>query len=186
MQRALFSLIASAALANAALAAPPSAGPAPATLPTPYSAQQIHDAWLPGFSVEMRTTEAGVVSSTRMTVISATPEAGVIRSESFAADGSASGPPSESAAKWSELRDHALFDAAKATRERAECRSLLGALPGWRYVVPQPDAGTLTMCFADATPGPPVEFEMIRDGKLLSRTEHVSYGPAQSGAKEKL
>jgi len=43
----------------------------------------------------------------------------------------------------------------------------------------------LTMCFADATPGPPVEYETRRDGKLLSRTEHTHYGRRASGAQEK-
>jgi hypothetical protein len=41
------------------------------------------------------------------------------------------------------------------------------------------------MCFADATPGPPVEYETRREGALLSRTEHVYYGSAPSGAEEK-
>jgi hypothetical protein len=87
--------------------------------------------------------------------------------------------------KWSELRDHASFEAAKATRARAECRSQLGALPGWRYLVPQADGTTWAMCFADATPGPPVDYEVRREGAVLSRMEHVSYGRAQSGAEEK-
>ncbi len=188
MRRALLALIVLLCghLAGVVLADSPPITPVPAMLPTPYSAEQIREAWQPGFSVEMRTTHAGVETRSRLTVVSATPEAGVIRSESFAANGEASEPPRESTAQWSELRDHALFEAAKATRERAECRSRLGALSGWRYVVPQASGGTLTMCFADATPGPPVEFETVRDGKVSSRTEHMSYGRPASGAEEKL
>ena len=119
-----------------------------------------------------------------MTVLSATPESCVVRSDYFAASGEASEPPSEFTARWSELRDHALFEAAKAARERTECHSQLGAMPGWRYKAPQANGDTLTMCFADATPGPPVEFETIRAGAVLSRTQHVNYG-RPSGAQEK-
>jgi hypothetical protein len=43
---------------------------------------------------------------------------------------------------------------------------------------------TVTLCFADATPGPPVEVEVQREGKLVSRTEHTHYG-RPSGAEER-
>jgi hypothetical protein len=189
MRYARLALIASVCggLAGAALADAPAASPAAAMLPTPYTAEQIREAWQPGFSVEMRTTGAVGETRSRMTVLSATPEAGVVRSESLAANGKPSEPPSEFTARWSELRDHALFEAAKATRERAECRSRLGAMPGWRYSVARTNGEMLTMCFADATPGPPVEHVTIRDGAVLSRTEHLNYGrPASgTGAQEK-
>lgn len=188
MRCAQLALIASVCggLAGAALADTPAPSPAAAMLPTPYTAEQIRDAWQPGFSVEMRTTEAGAESRSRMTVLSATPEAGVVRSESFAASERASEPPNEFSASWSALRDHALFEAAKAKRERAECRSQLGLMPGWRYIAPQANGDTLTMCFADATPGPPAEYETLRAGKAISRTEHVSYGrPLGSAAEER-
>ncbi len=170
-----------AACAAAALADAPPAPPA--TLPTPFSAEQIRDAWQPGMRVEMKTVEAGAESSVRMTVVAATPESVTIRSEALDAKGAPSAPPQESTAKWGELRDHALFPADKASRERAECRSALGAMPGWRYVVAQPEGASLTMCFADAAPGPPVEFELKRGGELLSRTEHTRY-ERPSGAEE--
>jgi hypothetical protein len=186
MRCAQLALIASvcSGLAGAALADAPAPSRAAAMLPTPYTAEQIREAWQPGFSVEMRTTEAGAESRGRMTVLTATPESCVIRSESFAASGEASEPPDEFNAKWSELRDHALFEAAKAKRERAECRSQLGLMPGWRYIVPQANGDTLTMCFADATPGPPVEYETLRGGAVGSRTEHVNYGRPPGGAAE--
>jgi hypothetical protein len=173
------------ALACAALAVPALAQTPPsATLPTPYSAEQIREAWQPGFRVEMRTTQAGAESRSRMTVISATPESAVIRSEEIAASGAASAPPAEVTATFSQLRDHALFDATKASRERAECRSQLGSMPGWRYVTTDPSGAVLTMCFADATPGPPVEYQTTRDGAVVSRTEHVRYGELPSSAEE--
>jgi hypothetical protein len=179
--RAALCLVTSAgiALTAAARAEPPA--PAPAMLPTPYTAEQIREAWQPGFSVEMRTREAGVDSSQRMTVLSATAEAATIRVETLDASGAPSAPASESSAKWSELREHALFEASRATRERAECRSPLGAMPGWRYQTHAANGDALAMCFADATPGPPVEYETTRAGKSVSRTEHTRYGRLTSG-----
>jgi hypothetical protein len=174
--------LAFAAFACAAFADAPPAPPA--TLPTPFSAEQIRDAWQPGFQVEMKTTEAGAESSLRMTVIAATAESVTIRNEALDGRGGPAAPPQDSIAKWSELRDHALFEASKASRERAECRSALGAMPGWRYDVPQQGGALLSMCFADAAPGPPVEFELKRGSELLSRTEHTRYG-RPNGAKEK-
>jgi hypothetical protein len=171
--------------AGAAWAEPPTPPDSSATLPTPYTAEQIRDVWRPGFRVEMRTTEAGVVSSQRMSVLSATPEACTIRVEALGAHGEGAAPPRESTAKWSELRDHALFSAANTTRERAECRAPLGAMAGWRYVVAREHGETLTMCFADAAPGPPVEFETARGGEVVSRTEHTSYERVTNGAEEK-
>ncbi len=180
MRSALLSLMLAPGAAAAALADPTP----PVTLPTPYTAEQIRAAWQPGFSVEMQTTEAGVVSRTRMTVLSATPEAAVIREESLRADGTPGAPATESETRWSELRDHARFEATNATRERAECRALLGSLPGWSYAVQLRRGGTMTLCFADATPGPPVVLELAHDGKVLSRMEHVRYGRPQRGAEE--
>jgi hypothetical protein len=182
MRGALLALITEVCAAAALADAP---APPPAALPTPYSAEQIRDAWQPGFRVEMRSTEAGVATLQRMTVVSATAEAVTIRSESLGENGEASEPASELTAKWAELRDHGLFEATKATRERAECHSRLGSLPGWRYATTTTSGDALTMCFADATPGPPVEYETRREGKLLSRTEHIHYGRPVSGAEEK-
>jgi len=181
MRRALLSLMTQVCGAAALADAPV---PPPAALPTPYTAEQIRDAWQPGFRVEMKTTEAGTETLQRMTVLSVTPETGTIRNEKLAANGELSEPPLEFEAKWTELRDHARFPEASATRERAECRSQLGAQPGWRYEIAQQGGPALTMCFADATPGPPVEWEMRRGGALVSRTEHVSYR-RPSGAEEK-
>ena len=157
---------------------------APQPLPTPYSAEQIRAAWQPGFRVETKTTDARGDSFERMTVLSASEDSGTIRVQPLKADGSADGEAQEFTSSWSELRDHARFDTSAATRERAECRSQLGVLPGWRYAATAANGDVLTMCFADATPGPPLEHETRREGKLLSRTEHTLY-ERPSGAKEK-
>ena len=185
--RSAFALMAATcvALAGAAWAESPVAGTPAAMLPTPYTAEQIREAWQAGIRVEMRSTEAGVVSSQRMTVLAATPETGTIRSEALDANGVLTAPAEESTVKWCELRDHALFPADKATRGRAECRSRLGVMQGWRYSIPQANGDTLTMCFADATPGPPVEIELKRGEQVVSRTEHTSYERPAGGAEEK-
>ncbi|HEU4430090.1 MAG TPA: hypothetical protein VFT98_15115 [Myxococcota bacterium] len=150
--------------------------PVPETLPVPYSADQIRERWVVGFRLETRTLAGETESLERTEVLAADAEQVSMRFEFLGADGEPAKPPQEFSAKWSELRDHALFEAAKATRERAECRSQLGTQPGWRYATSDANGDALSMCFADAAPGPPVEHETRRDGKLLSRTEHISYG----------
>jgi hypothetical protein len=182
MFRGLLGLVTQLSAAAALADAP---APPPAALPTPYSAEQIRDVWQPGFQLELSNLEGGVETRLRMTVLSATPSAATIRSEPLEANGQASGPAREATATWSELRDHARLPAASSTRERAECHSRLGSMPGWRYATTRANGEVLTMCFADATPGPPVEYETRRDGKLLSRTEHTQYGRPTSGAQEK-
>jgi hypothetical protein len=144
-------------------------------LPTPYSAEQIRAAWQPGLVVETRTVASSEQTIERLAVVSATTESVTIRRELLGADGSAREAAREFTATWPELRDHARFAAEGATRERAECRSGLGRMPGWRYATRDAKGEPVTMCFADATPGPPVEYESQREGKLLSRTEHVRY-----------
>jgi hypothetical protein len=173
MRRATSLALAAAACAAAALAQEPAAPP---FLPTPYSAEQIREVWQPGFQVETKTTDAGGESLRRLTVVAASAEGCTIRSEALSAQGSTTGEPRELRSSWEELRDHARFAASKATRERAECRSPLGALPGWRYATTNANGDALAMCFADATPGPPVEYEVHREGKRISRTEHVQFG----------
>jgi hypothetical protein len=181
----LRALVAAFALGTAAHADAPAPQTTPAEmLPPPFTAEQIRDVWQPGFQVEMHTRAGQQESRLRMTVIAASAEGGTIRREVLGPDGAPEQPTQDVAAKWSELRDHALFSSAVATRERAECRSQLGTQAGWRYVVAQANGDTLAMCFADAAPGPPVEYETRRAGELISRTEHTHYG-AKSAAGEK-
>jgi hypothetical protein len=181
MKRSLATFLTACCVASASFADDSAAG---AFLPTPYSAEQIRDAWQPGLLVEMRTSGEKGEALRRMSVLAADTETCTVRSEPLGPDGSPSGEPGVFTARWSELRDHARFEAAKASRERAECHSGLGALPGWRYATTAANGDALSMCFADATPGPPVEVETRREGELLSRTEHTRY-ERPSGAKEK-
>jgi hypothetical protein len=180
MKRVLPACLLAVVLAPAARAeAPPQA----AFLPTPYSAEQIREAWQPGLRVETHTSDENGASRRRLSVLAADAEGCTIRSEALAAEGSPGGEVRDFSSRWSELRDHARFEAAKATRERAECRSGLGAQPGWRYATTDSTGAAVTMCFADATPGPPVEHEVQREGRRISRTEHTHYG-RPSGAEE--
>lgn len=179
---ALVALAAAAALVTHAEETPtPAPAPAAPTLPTPYSAEQIREVWGVGLRLEQRTVEGEQRSGSRMTVIASSAERVTVRVEPVGG----TGEPRELSATWPELRDHALFPAATSTRGRATCRSGLGDLPGWRYTTPAEDGGMLTMCFADATPGPPVEYETTRDGALVSRTEHVSFQPGPPVAEAK-
>jgi hypothetical protein len=152
-------------------------------LPTPYTWEQIRDVWRPGYVTELRSVEGDVATRLRFTVLASTADRVKIRQEALGADGAPSGAPQDAEARWTELRDHAAFPAALATRERADCHSPLGTLPGWRYVVRKPDGDTSTFCFADATPGPPVEVERRHGDVLVSRMERVS-NERPSGAED--
>lgn len=175
------------ALAFGALAFAASAGaqerPPIEMLPTPYTWEQIRDTWRPGYATELRTVVGETSTRRRLSVVAATEETVTIRSEKLGEDGKPSGPPQDGEARWTELRDHAAFPVAITTRERADCRSPLGTLPGWRYVVSKPNGETATFCFADATPGPPIELEQRRGDAFVSRMERVSI-ERPSGAKE--
>jgi hypothetical protein len=173
LRPALLAAVCAAVVTGGRAESPPE--PPVSYLPTPYSAEQIRDAWQPGLVVETRTTSTGAETTERLVVVAASAERVTIRREPLAAGAAAEPAARELTATWAELRDHARFAAKDATRERAECRSALGVQPGWRYATRNEHGDALTMCFADATPGPPVEYETRREGKLLSRTEHVRY-----------
>ena len=87
--------------------------------------------------------------------------------------GAPQGEVTRGKATWSELRDHALFPAATARRERAERDTALGKLAGWLYTVPCGEGCASEFFFADATPGSPVDYSQTRDGQLQMRAEVV-------------
>jgi hypothetical protein len=67
------------------------------------------------------------------------------------------------AGTWEELRLHARFPAATASRERAERDTSLGTLAGWLYRV-QGEDGVTEFFFADDLPGPPVIYGRQGEG----------------------
>lgn len=152
-----------------------------ATLPTPYTAEAIRAANPPGTRLRMRVETYGRPAVLRETAFIAGDETrATMEGRLLAATGEAIAPVTTSTATWTELRDHAAFPAAAASRERTTVDVAAGSFEAWRYDVRGDEAGagtTTSYWFADDRPGPPVLVEQ-RDatGRILMRMEMVDGG----------
>ena len=144
-------------------------------LPTPYTAEQIRDAWVEGFELMTRKRSAGGETYTLTRVFAATED----RFSMYEVEVDKNGRPKTQGQKaryngtWVELRDHARFPAARASRERAEWDTPLGNLEGWLYRV-EGEGGMTEFFFADDLPGPPVVYRRQGDGLDGFVAEQVS------------
>ncbi|ANM31220.1 hypothetical protein ABI59_19040 [Acidobacteria bacterium Mor1] len=120
--------------------------------PTPFTAEQIRDAWTEGFWLETRTTtQAGpTVSRTEVTGWSA--ERGELRATQ------PGGEPVAMTVAWSDLRDHAVFARSNTTRSRDTRDTPLGRFEGWVFRIDGGEDKWTELFFADALPGPPVVY----------------------------
>ena len=90
-------------------------------------------------------------------------------------EGNASGEPRTARSGWVELRDHASFPAANATRETAVRPTPLGMLDGWLYTVRDEAGGTTSeFFFADSLPGAPLQLRQTRGDELVMELEQVA------------
>lgn len=154
-----------------------------ATLPTPFSAAEIRDAWPEGFWLDTRTTSAEgerlgrtIVTewgAEKVTMVEVVIEEGAQpTAEQIAAAQSAT-------MTWDELEGHARFDASRTTRERERHTTALGAaLEGWTYRVRGSEGAESVFFFADDFPGPPVLYWQTRAGERLFTAEQVARRPA--------
>lgn len=142
-------------------------------LPTPYSAEQIRDAWQVGLTVVTHVwTPRG--ESTSHTIVTDWTEDQVSMIEQPLDDkGEAVGEPNPIKVSWIDLRDHARFPKAAATRERGTRTTPLGALEGWLYTMKHDETNQSEFFFADAFPGPPVVFLRRSDGEVIMRAEMI-------------
>ncbi len=143
------------------------------TLPTPYTAEQIRDAFPLGLEIVTRTWNAEQESLSRMTVESWSAEAATISDQPVDSAGAPTGEKSFAEARWTDLRDHATFPAASASRARHVAETELGRLEGWLYRVEADGDSTTSMFFADLYPGPPVVFASRVAGELVFRAEQI-------------
>jgi hypothetical protein len=174
---ALMTALALAACASAGDRAPPAAGE---TLPTPYTAAEIEAGNPPGTMRVYLISTAGQEPQLETARFLEDPE-GLAHFQMSAAD--LAGAPLADAAKegrasWEELRQHAVFPAAEAGRQRTSCIVAAGAFPCWLYTRTEraPDGGAPMLhrfWFADGRAGPPVLYELTRNGELVYRMELV-------------
>jgi len=151
-------------------------------LPTPFTAEQIRDEWIPGLTLVMKTDTAEGGALERWTVVAADAEGAEIEFLQIDAAGHPAGEARVTRSGWVELRDHASFPADWATREAATRDTALGKLDGWLYRVPDEAAGTVTeFFFATSLPGAPVHMAVLKDGQpvmTLAQIERQRPSPA--------
>jgi hypothetical protein len=148
----------------------------PDTLPTPFTAEQIRDAMPVGTRLDLRTISDAGLSTTRMEVMQADAVAASIRMTPVDAQGQPTGPSTEDASFWTDLRDHARFVHPAADRRRASFRTADGLYEGWQYTVPVPPTATApggveVYLFADELPGPPLSWSEVRGGRTVRQSE---------------
>jgi hypothetical protein len=145
-----------------------------AILERPFTAEQIRAEWTPGLRLLMRRSTPGEVRLERWTVLTADAEGCEIEFAAVDASGTVSGEPVVQRSTWAELRDHASFPAADATREWVTRETALGRMEGWLYRVPDEGTGTISeFFFAPALPGAPVQMRAFEGEKVVFELEQV-------------
>jgi len=153
------------------LALAPAAAGADETLPTPYTAEQIRNAFRPGTSYTLTVESPQGVVATRTTVLAADLVQATLESRALGAAGEPAGEPEVEVRAWTELRDHARFPAGQARRERVRRSTAFGELEGWLYRVEGEGGARSELFFADRYPGPPLRFERVQGDTVLMRAE---------------
>jgi hypothetical protein len=154
--------------------APPAPEPEPAaaaeSLEVPFTAEQIRDEWRPGLTLVLHFNYPDRQEWQRWTVLAADADGAEIAYLPLDAQGQPAGMAERAPSSWVDLRDHALFPAAEARRERASRETAFGELEGWLYRVHDPQAESVTeFFFADDLPGAPVWME-TRSGEQVILT----------------
>jgi len=163
-------LLAFACGGGAAPSAPPAASvdldpEDPTIVVRPFTAEEIHDEWVPGFRLLMRRSYPENTRLERWTVVAADDEGVDIEYATLADDGTVEGEPTVTRSAWTELRDHASFPASHSTREWVSRATALGAFEGWLYRVEDPNAATVQeFFFVPTLPGAPVHMRIL-DGE---------------------
>jgi hypothetical protein len=149
-------------------------GDAADMLETPFTAEQIRDEWTEGFTVTIVRSAGGETRRERWTVVAADGDGADIEFAAVDDDDTRLGEPVTARSTWVELRDHALFPVADATREWTTRDTALGRLEGWLYRVAEEDPGTINeLFFAASLPGAPVQMTTYESGNPVSSLEQV-------------
>lgn len=126
-------------------------------LPTPFTAEQIRDAFRPGLDLRFYSgAPDGTRVLSRMLVLEADESGVTIEQATLDDAGAVVGEPTVSRSGWAELRDHARFPPGTATRAEVTRMTPLGEYAGWQYTVRKDDATIVQYFFANELPGPPV------------------------------
>lgn len=137
------------------------------TLPTPYTAEQIRDAWTEGLEVWATVKMQGNEQASVMEVEGWSPEGATICSQARDAAGEPLGRRQCAESTWEELRLHGSFPAGRASRERHSETTPLGDLEGWLYRLEGEDGLVTESFFADSTPGTPAIMRRTKGGEIF-------------------
>ena len=143
-------------------------------LPTPYTAEDIRDAWVVGLTVDTRLETAKGESFSRTVVTQWTEEQAHMTDQPLDAGRQPSGDAASFQLTWVDLQNHARFPTEMATRKRVTWPTPLGSLEGWLYTVRHGDDDHAEFFFADDYPGPPVVYLRRTDGEVVMRAEIVA------------
>ncbi len=142
-------------------------------LPTPFTAEQIRDAFQPGLHLVTRYTTPAGTTKTLTTVTDWTEEGVMLLDQPLDSTGHPTGEAKPIEATWKELQDHALLPRANARRSRTQRRTVLGQLEGWLYILRGEAGAQTTMFFADEYPGSPIIFTREQDGVVNFKAEQI-------------
>ena len=167
------------AMALAAGCAASPAGPAGPMLPTPYTAEQIRSNYPPGtlhVYLHEQPDQPPVLSKT--VFVEDDGERATFEMSRILPDGTSLGEAETATERWTELRDHAAFDAGVTTRREASCTVRSGSYDCWLYEKTEEARGGPILhrfWFAKSKPGPPVLYEQVRGDEVTYRMEMIEF-----------
>jgi len=145
----------------------------PSLVRRPFTAEEIRGEWVEGFRLLIRRTTPEGASVERWTVVSADDEGAEIEYAALDEDNNVT----ESAvrrATWVEVRDHASFPAATATREWVTRSTGLGTYDGWLYRVSGDGGAVEEYFFVPSLPGAPVQMKIVTGDHTVFELEQVA------------
>lgn len=147
----------------------------PNFLTTPFTAEEIREEWIQGFSITLRRQSNGEENLQRWTVVAADQETVTIEFAVVDDSGAVIGEPRRNQSTWEELRDHARFPAPLARREQTQRTTTLGEFEGWLYTVENPEEGTLSeFFFAHSKPGAPLWMRTLNGDVTVAELEQIA------------
>ena len=146
----------------------------PSILRRPFTADQIREEWVEGFSLIFQTVTPTGETRERWTVLAADAESVEIEFAPVDPEGNAAGEARVARSSWVDLRNHASFPVETSRREAVTRETALGQLEGWLYQSTDPEAGTESeLFFARSLPGAPVHMKMTAGGEVILEMAQV-------------
>ena len=156
---------------------PAEAGTSPAAFaPLPFTADEIRAAHPDGTMLKFLMQRAGADDAVQVMKFSgANAEGTTVASAMQTPDGTPLGDAPSARATWTELRDHASFEAAQTEIGEASTKVRAGSYECMVYRVQREGGVVQEFHFAKSKPGPPVLMLVRQAGEEMLRMELVEY-----------